>query len=552
MLLKNYSKLLLIFFNLYLIVITISPLLFTTFNCNFIDISLRCRVSESFISGLYFLWTNSSYLYYFGLLTTPLLLSVYIRASCYMANCYILLHWTLLIMFLILVLNTFFNSYNFPHDAWIISWNLLLNNPINKIHPALFFIALFLLILVIDISIELQYLSKLSYVMLGSILLLFLSLFLGSWWAYQEGSWGGWWDWDASEFLSLILMWALTQRTHAHKITQLTRVYSNVSNQTLLTPLFFFLLLQVSLSVVSHNFGFSSQGTFVFISYLLTILYVMLMFSFTFLARIDRSVTMTDYTHQIYYQKLLIRSDTLNALSIFLILTASTVIFLSYAILLSSSTSHLLGIINTLLPSRKFAFMVIAIIFIMFVFSRISYKYFIFIIISISSFLDTGIVYYVLISMLIHPSLQFLMRTSRRQFVLKPLLHILFYLFSLTALFSIFNLHLNKQPVIDSLDTNSYFFFMCDYSILTFQKLTGIEYSSYLSNNGSQSALLSNFHNLSLYCGTLQRRLDTNLLSSYSSTYIETNSKQLLTIYFLLFFLLSRSKSSTSRIVIKF
>ena len=91
------------------------------------------------------------------------------------------------------------------------SLNLLLTNSINKYHPLLFYVSLFYLT---SMFFRIKYSSskqKLNETRLinHSLFFLILNLFtlsLGGWWALQEGSWGGWWNWDPSETFGLMVM----------------------------------------------------------------------------------------------------------------------------------------------------------------------------------------------------------------------------------------------------------------------------------------------------------------------------------------------------------
>ena len=82
------------------------------------------------------------------------------------------------------------------------------------------------------------------------------ALYLGSWWALQEGSWGGWWNWDASEFLGLLVLYLIL--TIFHNKSNLSHVITLFYSIRLsLSYLFiYFFLLQLNFSIISHNFGF--------------------------------------------------------------------------------------------------------------------------------------------------------------------------------------------------------------------------------------------------------------------------------------------------------
>ena len=101
--------------------------------------------------------------------------------------------------------------------------NFLLTNQLNQIHPPLFFASLALLFSFLITGENLRIQAVWSY--FGEISLLTENLthsllkvaapliMLGGWWAYQEGNWGGWWNWDPSEMFALFfVLWALANR----------------------------------------------------------------------------------------------------------------------------------------------------------------------------------------------------------------------------------------------------------------------------------------------------------------------------------------------------
>lgn len=145
--------------------------------------------------------------------------------------------------------------------------NFLLGNKVNKVHPFLFYIS-FIVFLIKPSSLtpqkfQITYLQILfSLWCTYAFFTLALSLYLGSWWALQEGSWGGWWNWDASEVFGVFLFYILMRGCH---LSLYTFSFFN------LTYFFMFCLIYVSLyyfsmqlnfMLVSHNFGFRKKYFF--------------------------------------------------------------------------------------------------------------------------------------------------------------------------------------------------------------------------------------------------------------------------------------------------
>jgi len=122
---------------------------------------------------------------------------------------------------------------------------------------------------------------KLQYIFVYikfSIPLITIALYLGSWWALQEGSWGGWWNWDASEFFGLLIFYYLILSVHRPDLVKSLLLLVNFLLKTQYLLVIFFLLLQLNFNVISHNFGFRSTK-FLNIEALLGLF--LLFFSFT-------------------------------------------------------------------------------------------------------------------------------------------------------------------------------------------------------------------------------------------------------------------------------
>lgn len=153
-------------------------------------------------------------------------------------------------------------------------FNNLLNNPLNKYHPILFFTSYIFIFSLVSYTHSLtnyRTLYQLKFFLKTSDNIFFLknnfywilmsiSLYLGSWWALQEGSWGGWWNWDASEVFGLLILTLLLLIFHLRRnyTTQLIKI-SSISI-LILVIIFFYCILQLSYTLVSHNFGLSLVG----------------------------------------------------------------------------------------------------------------------------------------------------------------------------------------------------------------------------------------------------------------------------------------------------
>jgi len=193
------------------------------------------------------------------------------------------------------------NSYLFLFKNTPNFFNNLLYNPLNKYHPILFFSSYIFLYNTVSYANffsnhrtlnSLDRIGRYMYIYTSFknnvywIVILF-SLYLGSWWAIQEGSWGGWWNWDASEVFGLLILTILLIILHnnTNYTPYITQLYTLLLSS--LYILFIYLILQLSYTLVSHNFGLSilSYGyvsmTFLTLLYVTIICIVVLIFIYS-------------------------------------------------------------------------------------------------------------------------------------------------------------------------------------------------------------------------------------------------------------------------------
>ena len=251
--------------NQILIVLSISTFFYYgNYNVNWYDIYSRVLGNEFYINLYYFLWTSFWYI--------PLLILLIITWQ--FVNHITIKHVLMVIIILVLLFNTGLdihmywtlntNSYSIPLKSD--HYNNLLLNSINKYHPGILYWSS-LLIIVYWITLNLRYLSvfyrfylitvELLVVrnFLWSGLILLITLGLGGWWALQEGSWGGWWNWDPSEVFGLLIFLFYLIYTHNRLSKQnfLNKWYWSINFALFLLQIYFF--TQLNFDLVSHNFG---------------------------------------------------------------------------------------------------------------------------------------------------------------------------------------------------------------------------------------------------------------------------------------------------------
>lgn len=230
---------------------------------NYIEFLLTFSPNDAFINSFYFWWTNSYYV-------VPFLSTFYLFLVLYFFNASILIGLLLTWILHELWLIEFWSVLQANAQVISISTltpqvNILLTNALNKYHPFIFYTSLFLLLVLSIQYILATFDSKrfnVSTVLTGInlqtkliIFLNFTALYLGSWWAFQEGTWGGWWNWDPSEVFGLTPTLTLLTIIHSRwTLTHVTliRVKLCFSVGVILV---LYLMTQLNFELISHNFG---------------------------------------------------------------------------------------------------------------------------------------------------------------------------------------------------------------------------------------------------------------------------------------------------------
>lgn len=236
-------------------------------NFIFLDVPARINLNLAYWDLIYFLWTNLLYIYMYFI---PLLLySFYLLFRQYYSTYYTLSICIFLIMCTYAVnLNPNLN-YEVLTTFIFSKSNTLLSNNINKYHPLILHVCLNFLVIYYLKHLERMSITKYLFTPLtlfstysALFIICLLTMGLGSWWAYQEGSWGGWWAWDPSEVLGLVILFTLAGLFHfvfnTKKIVRTSRV---IKLYCICLYLLYF-SLQSNFSITSHNFGFQNESNF--------------------------------------------------------------------------------------------------------------------------------------------------------------------------------------------------------------------------------------------------------------------------------------------------
>lgn len=406
-------------------------------NKNFMFIDYFCRINftESPITYFYFIWTNSYYLYFF---ISLFLYFLFLKRSIKFGYYYFFLTPLLIVLMFFDVY--FFNIPTKQINFDSINFNALLSNRINKVHPLLFFYVFIKIIYFNFNSVKTTSTIKLTNIILFTI-------FLGSWWAFQEGSWGGWWDWDASELFSLFVLYNVLFNFHYSKnMKKTTLILQPIFLVISLYLILFYTTLQISLSVVSHNFGIIQEGSFWYINYLIFFSLNFVLLVFNFLKITEKAKV---YYFLVYKMKINLCNNTLNIFYKLLIsLILFSIIYLSFSILLTNYIQNISILITQLLPYNSFNFfsflLSVYIFYIFFCNPRISVSFNI--LLALLTFLITS-------NLILNVYLYLIFFTFSTTFLnfknflthTKKIYHILFYCFVLISTYYVYNIPSNQN-----------------------------------------------------------------------------------------------------------
>lgn len=256
-----------------------------------------------------FCWTSSwfSIIFYLTLL---------LLFFCYFHRNYLLCN-----LFIFYIFNAYENTVAFfsisSVPLLITNVNLLLTNVLNKWHPWIFyistlwiwiFILFFLAALFLYSPVFVNY-HVYKYYNLFAVYIIFLlvTLFLGAWWASQEGTWGGWWNWDPSEFFGLNFLLLYLFGLH------FTFKYSFIFPWVFFFLLgnfflvFNFFITQLEFAGTLHSFGikffFFFNNNILFLEYIYLLLFFFGVLFFFYYSCFSRKVILRNFTNRKKYSK---------------------------------------------------------------------------------------------------------------------------------------------------------------------------------------------------------------------------------------------------------
>lgn len=220
-----------------------------------VDLLPRLDVNDSYLHMYPLFWTNFWYLPAFYFLMTTYFTKSY-RTTLVLG-----------VLYLIYVTELKdFNILNYTYGSYELSqFNNLLTNNLNKYHPFLFFLSThFCFIIIYDVftsNWQKRRFNSTFYLRLVSRTNMYLNplsliaLTLGGVWAFQEASWGGFWNWDSSETFGLLFLASSLYLLHTSlKLATFTQLVTNLILiwYALITMYCF---IQLNFDLISHNFG---------------------------------------------------------------------------------------------------------------------------------------------------------------------------------------------------------------------------------------------------------------------------------------------------------
>ena len=229
---------------------------------NIPDLLYKVRLNDYFFCNFYFFWTNLQYL--------PLLFFIFLLIFLMRINAFIpiLLPVVILFIFAILAILLLDSNYMCCSDIELETFstgvNKLLNNSINKIHPPLLYYSVLWVFYGLGYTSGIyrkflfyknMYFTHFFKTTMFYLISCITALYLGSWWALQEGSWGGWWNWDSSEVFGVIIFFKLITIYHFYYFSHRTELTVLYIQSSCFIIFIFYLFMQLNFGLISHNFS---------------------------------------------------------------------------------------------------------------------------------------------------------------------------------------------------------------------------------------------------------------------------------------------------------
>lgn len=216
-----------------------------------------------------------------------------------------------------------------------IMWNLNTNltNGLCLIHPFLVYWLYIYLFLYAFSKYNVFYYWKFTPIIKQLLYINFLALLLGSWWAYQELNWGGWWNWDFVELILFVFFIKLVILNHKLKFAR--NLYMYMYNFVFFFYLIiFFVFVRWDILNSVHSFNLISVFEN-YVNYIVVISLIFLSIYLLFLGIMYRQLKI-NYTYLINNGKL----DYINFNLNFIIFSILIFFFFSVWVTLQNQTEQ--------------------------------------------------------------------------------------------------------------------------------------------------------------------------------------------------------------------
>lgn len=232
------------------------------------DYLSRGYSDDFFLNNYYYFWTSFWYI--------PTLVFIFFVLYIYSSDFFLIPFHKIWISIPIIIYYEILDYWLMSvkeYDLFICSdhINTLLLNSINKYHPFIFYYSTLLTIVFTTIVICSNFVTCRKYFANENIIYKLLdysvfnyiainfTLFLGSWWALQEGSWGGWWNWDPSEVFGMVIMIFTSLNIHYCDRGGFRNSYRYLFIYYFIVSTLLYIFIQLNFNLVSHNFGIRSS-----------------------------------------------------------------------------------------------------------------------------------------------------------------------------------------------------------------------------------------------------------------------------------------------------
>ena len=505
----------------------------SSFRTNYTDLFNRLELNDFFLNYYYFFWTNFWYL----ILFVPLMLYLYLHffEVYYNKLNQFMLLFVLFILFIKFIDYWSFINFNFKVGLLNKNFNTLLVNSLNKYHPFIFYTSIMYIVMHHKLSFFYEnknnnfIYSSLNVRILkysrNNLLAITITLFMGSWWALQEGSWGGWWNWDPSEVFGLFVIIYFIYKLHIKSNFFYFTTNSENSIFFSLIMSVFYIFIQLNFDLVSHNFTISNLDIDLTDMFFINWCFIFFMFSsFTiglFNIYLLKYQIMTQFSLGIkhYYSKY-----QKKILKIFIVLLVIAMSLISFFFLINNFLLKILNlnILNSLNPINYFLGISLIILLVFYW--------------DIKSYLFIFILYYIL-------SCFFLINFFFLNLTLKSITHLYVFFFLITNIcyssklflfwiYSFYNLSILKfNDIIDIFDLDvslNSLLIETKSNYLINNKLNDISYNFIKNITSEEQQSIINFFDFN----TLVSLVTKNILFLKFNIFIIDNS---ITILFLLF-----------------